>query len=64
VLLITVEVVVVALTTCNNLPPAAGAAHFKPVASALSATNVWPSVPTARTNGVAEALAPIKSLWQ
>jgi hypothetical protein len=36
--LMVVEVVVVALTTCNTFPPAAGAAHFNPVAVALSAT--------------------------
>ena len=33
-------VVVPELTTCNTFPPAAAAAHFKPVASALSATNL------------------------
>jgi hypothetical protein len=39
-LAIVVVVVVVAPTTCKTLPPPEAAAHFKPVASALSATNL------------------------
>jgi hypothetical protein len=35
-----VLVEVVALTTCNTLPPPAGAAHLSPVLSELSATNL------------------------
>ena len=32
------SVLVVAETTCKTFPPPAGATHFKPVVSALSAT--------------------------
>ena len=39
VVAIVVCVVVVALITCRSFPPPAGATHFKPVASTLSATN-------------------------
>ncbi len=40
-LVILVEVVVVALTTCSTLPPA-GVAHLSPVVSALSAVKTVP----------------------